>query len=244
MANHPKPEARPMEFNLTPLEPRTLLAATLTDGLLDITGTAGNDVILLRESPAGTLQLTIAGQAQTFPLSDINRIRIRSGRGNDRVLSRIDKPVILQGGEGDDRLTGSSADDQIDGGPGSDTLIGNEGNDRILGAIGDDRIRGSAGNDTLRGGRGNDRLEGDEGDDFLGGDADANFLFGGRGSDRPTRATDILRDLDPDDVVRSGGFVPGGGQPLPGNSGTNEPPPVFGGGGGPVFGGGGGSVFD
>lgn len=75
----------------------------------------------------------------------------------------------LQGGEGNDRLTGNSRANRIDGGPGADRIRGGNGPDvliagadsrrnRLAGGGGEDELRGSEGPDVLVGGRGRDRI--------------------------------------------------------------------------------------
>src|SRR6185369_3338083 len=85
-------------------------------------------------------------------------IRILGLDGND-VLTVDDgngpmPPANLQGGNGDDTLTGSAAADELDGGPGNDTLHGRGGIDTLLGGTGNDFLDGGPGADTLIGGEG------------------------------------------------------------------------------------------
>lgn len=55
---------------------------------------------------------------------------------------------------------GGDDGEEIDGGAGDDILSGEAGNDRITGGDGDDILSGGAGADTLAGGDGDDLLEG------------------------------------------------------------------------------------
>ena len=80
----------------------------------------------------------------------------------------------IDGGEGDDYLTGN---DQ------RNSLHGNGGNDVITGGGGGDPIRGGSGADWLDGGDGADLIEGDEGADFLLGGPANDELHGGEGWD-------------------------------------------------------------
>ena len=57
---------------------------------------------------------------------------------------------MLDGGNGDDTLTGSAGRDILIGGQGSDTLIGGAGDDSIRGSSGDDLLIGGAGHDVFR----------------------------------------------------------------------------------------------
>ena len=86
--------------------------------------------------------------------------------------------VIVNGGDGNDSLTVLAHNDEVaavglDGGPGDDVLTGAESNDTLNGGEGNDRIVGAAGADVLNGGAGNDALVWNNGDgsDTLNGDA-------------------------------------------------------------------------
>lgn len=81
------------------------------------------------------------------------RIRVR-GRGGDDVLNanasarlRGDRPVVLSGGTGADRVVGSPARDRLLGGRGDDKLFGDASNDEILGGPGRDKAIGQQGRD-------------------------------------------------------------------------------------------------
>ena len=99
---------------------------------------------------------------QTVPADGTFTVIVNGGDGNDSltVLAHGDEvaAVGLDGGPGDDRLTGADS---------NDTLNGGEGNDRIIGAVGADVLNGGAGNDTLvwNNGDGSDTLNGDAGND-------------------------------------------------------------------------------
>lgn len=56
----------------------------------------------------------------------------------------------LDGGNGDDTLTGSAARDVLIGGQGKDTLNGGDGDDLLRGGAGDDRLTGGTGHDVFR----------------------------------------------------------------------------------------------
>jgi hypothetical protein len=111
-------------------------------------------------------------------------IRIRTGEGDDRVDLESPLSGAVEGGGGDDvisgsgRLEGGSGDDrirsrgssQIDGGPGDDVITGADS--LIYGGPGADRITarpGPVGNRVMGGG-GDDRIRGSRGYDFIDGD--------------------------------------------------------------------------
>src|SRR5207248_1077192 len=62
---------------------------------------------------------------------------------------------IINGGNGNDTLTGTTGNDIISGGNGNDVINAGDGNDIVA---------GGNGNDTINGGRGNDILSGNNGD--------------------------------------------------------------------------------
>ncbi len=98
----------------------------------------------------------------------------------------------LQGGNGDDSLTGGGGRQDILGGNGRDTLHGGAGFDFLSGENGDDELYGDQGKDKLSGGNGDDLLVGGygpdsliggNGNDVLDGGNSPDTLTGGRGSD-------------------------------------------------------------
>lgn len=106
---------------------------------------------------------------------------------------------FLDGGEGNDTLTGGGFDDYLDGGDGNDRLFGDgagvtthagndllfggEGDDELLGGGGDDLLSGEVGHDRMWGNEGHDGLVGGIGDDYLEGNAGEDSLDGGEGND-------------------------------------------------------------
>ena len=94
-----------------------------------------------------------------------------------------DPPAGIDGGSGDDVLTGTGADDLVRGFGGGDTLSGGAGADTMEGGSGDDVVRGEDGNDRLDGGAGRDLLYGGPGADFLAGGLAADTLNGDGGDD-------------------------------------------------------------
>jgi len=137
--------------------------------------------------------------------------------------------VDVEAGDGDDAVTSEvpagGAAPYIDGGPGDDVLSGDENKGVIAGGEGDDVLRAGGDLDVLWGGDGRDRLEGGDGNDLLHGDAAvpaSDTLDGGAGADtvhysnhtEPVRVD--LADEGPDgasgeeDVLREVENVEGG----------------------------------
>ena len=107
---------------------------------------------------------------------------IDGGRGNDRITGSDGDDNIL-GGRGNDRLAGGDGNDTLEGGSGRDNIAGGDGDDVILGGSGRDTLNGGDGNDTIEGGSGNDRISGADGDDAIDGGAGNDRIDGGRGDD-------------------------------------------------------------
>ena len=146
------------------------------------------------------------------------------GNGNDifalpEMLIPISGKVVVDGGAGNDQLTGTWGNDRMIGGPGNDTLFddhgcnliqggggddvlvlghgsiqsvakGGWGDDTLISTMGSDRLFGNQGRDTLIGGSGNDRLGGGVGTDKLDGGDGNDILIGGRGKDVMTGGAD------------------------------------------------------
>ncbi len=72
----------------------------------------------------------------------------------------------VQGGSGNDTLSGTSGADVFYGEAGDDTLTGNSGDDTLYGGTGNDSLSGKNNNDTLVGGAGDDYLDGGSGNDL------------------------------------------------------------------------------
>ncbi len=90
----------------------------------------------------------------------------------------------IDGGDGNDTLTGSNTDNRIFGYSGDDVLYGMGGNDTLHGNFGADTLYGGDGNDYLVSNQtGTSKLYGDAGDDFLDGFGSAALMDGGAGWD-------------------------------------------------------------
>ena len=112
-------------------------------------------------------------------------------------VSNLAEPgQTINGGNGNNILTGTPGNDIINGGNGNDFLAGADGNDNISGGNGNDTLQGGRGNDNLRGDNGNDFVDGGRGDDRLtGGDGHDTLLFG------LTFGHDVVTDFSHDDVI-------------------------------------------
>jgi Ca2+-binding RTX toxin-like protein len=105
---------------------------------------------------------SVAPGDQTVPADGTFSVSVSGSDGNDSitVLAKSTEiaDVFLDGGVGDDVLTGADTSDSLDGG---------DGNDRLVGAKGTDKMNGGAANDTLvwNNGDGSDTMNGDAGND-------------------------------------------------------------------------------
>ncbi len=154
-------------------------------------------------------------------------IEVRGADGNDTIelgpgFGAAAGQITLDGGAGNDRITGSGEPELLIGGVGNDTLAGGAGDDTLVGGSGNDQLDGSDGSDTAdfsaaprgvkvnlvkrsaTGGDGKDVLAaienviGSRFKDSLLGDALANLLLGGEGQD-------VIRGNAGDDMLFGGG---------------------------------------
>jgi Ca2+-binding RTX toxin-like protein len=124
------------------------------DGAADsvtVNGTAGNDTINV--TGAGT-SVTVSGLAEQVNIDGADAVgdvlTISAGAGNDNINAAA-LPAAIIG------LT-------IDGGAGNDTITGSQGNDTLIGGDGNDFVNGGRGNDTASLGNGDDTFVWNPGD--------------------------------------------------------------------------------
>jgi Ca2+-binding RTX toxin-like protein len=206
---------------LETLENRQHLSATVTDGILHVDGTTGDDTISISQvqltNHGGTsFQVTINNDPTVRFSSLITGIMVSGLLGNDRLevvgttrgqlfVAGIDTPATIDGGAGNDTIIGGDANDVLVGGRGNDNIDGGAGNDLLSGGDGKDKLHGQDGNDTLFGCAGNDGLSGGAG---------ADRFSGGRGSD-----TVDYSDQTKDVLIVIGDFVRPDPWPLHGSDG-------------------------
>lgn len=120
--------------------------------------------------------------------------------------STAKKAVKINGGNGNDNITGSAYNDTLNGDKGNDKIFGGDGKDTINGGAGHDLINGGAGKDTIKGGSGDDTITGGAGNDKIYGEAGKNILIFSAGDGKDTvysgKGTDTLKfsGISPDDV--------------------------------------------
>lgn len=161
--------------------------SSLSNGVLTVSGTAGNDTITLSDDGSGNYVVAQNGIANAvFAKAQVSSIVINAGGGSDLVTDQLpvgDMGVSVAGGPGDDTLLGGGGNDTLAGGQGNDSLFGGPGDDLLKGALGNDTLAGGQGNDQAFGGQGDDLLKGAAGNDTLTGGAGDNQMFGGPDND-------------------------------------------------------------
>lgn len=153
------------------------------------------------------------GSAVECPRSNVKRITLLGGDGDDIIYNATRLPATLDGQTGNDTLYGGFGADVLIGGPGIDTANYGYRTHAVtvnLDTVADDgasgegdlvapdieTIVGGSGDDTLSGGPGANRLSGGGGGDHLNGGAGIDALDGGAGAD-----TVVSRETDADNVT-------------------------------------------
>lgn len=161
-------------------------AASVIAGTLLIVGSHGGDTVSLRAgADPATLAVDLGTGARplVFDRSQFTAVSVFLRQGDDTFsvdpqLRFADHALTVDGGNGNDTITGSSAADVLSGGNGDDVIRGGDGNDFIAGGLGDDNVDGQRGVDTeILGagddtalwlpGEGNDAIDGGRGQDTL-----------------------------------------------------------------------------
>jgi serralysin len=146
----------------------SLVISGTNDTLDVLDGGAGTDTIVA----SGPGSVTLAGFNATA-----SSIEVWQGNGQ-AVLGNTGANVLDFSG-----LTSASGLLYVDGGSGNDTITGTDFADDLRGNAGNDTLNGRDGNDTLTGGAGNDTLDGGASADTLNGGAGIDLMTGGAGAD-------------------------------------------------------------
>ena len=117
----------------------------ITYGTLTVTGTEGNDTIVLDQTATA---IVVNGAA--YPRAGVARIVVTAGGGNDVIRDRTQFGSIIYGGVGNDAIVGNAGNDQIYGGAGNDWIAGGAGNDLIWGGGGTDTLDGGPGTNNVQ----------------------------------------------------------------------------------------------
>jgi Ca2+-binding RTX toxin-like protein len=130
------------------------------DGAADtvtVNGTAGDDHISVASSGANVVVRGLAAQVTIANADSGDSLVVNGGAGNDTIDASTLRAgqignLTINGGDGDDRITGSAGNDTVIGGRGSDVALLGAGNDTFVWNPGDgsDIVEGQAGIDTLQ----------------------------------------------------------------------------------------------
>ena len=141
------------------------------DGTAPTYATVVNGVVTNSLPITGFSSLHGGSAVDTFNVTGINSFDLDGGAGNDviNIGTRVGAVITTGqlfgtaiGGTGNDTLDAQNSDREVvlDGGDGNDVVIGTTLNDELTGGLGADRLYGLAGDDILTGGAGNDLLDG------------------------------------------------------------------------------------
>ncbi|MFV2068625.1 MAG: Calx-beta domain-containing protein, partial [Pirellulales bacterium] len=170
------------------------------DGVLQIIGTDGKDIVVVKQvgggsdggSDGGPDQIKVITNLDVrnggsdggadiayFDPDAVGRIEIHLCAGNDRA----NVGGGTNGGSDGGSDGGLDIPSLVYGGAGNDHLSGGAGDDILIGGLGNDKLKGRGGNDVLSGGAGKDDLNGGWGHDILIGGIGKDQLRGGKGDD-------------------------------------------------------------
>ncbi len=122
-----------------------------------------------------------SGQSEAFVI-DMRSITGKTLQLDNIEFASIVGTATVNGGAGNNFVTGDDANQFISLGVGDDTLFGGGGNDTIASGAGVDHLYGESGNDTIAGGTDSDFLFGGQDQDVLYGNQAADVIYGNQGS--------------------------------------------------------------
>jgi hypothetical protein len=190
------------------LAPRLLLAVNLDGSTLRITGTEGDDRIVVAANKRfiNFLSAGCNDQLLHVALSAIWKIEIGTfggndrilidssldpllyhafvdaGAGNDRVYTSSGNDTILAG-DGNDKIYSNYGDDSIDGGAGRDLIVAGDGRNIVIGGAHNDNISTGSNDDRIYPGKGNDYVDAGDGADLISDPSGADTVLAGWGND-------------------------------------------------------------
>lgn len=161
------------------------------------------DQIHVSQTRAGQLDVRVNGQLYRFDSEDKDgkpltfHFKTHDGADNVYIDANVTPPIIVEAGDGNDRVQAGGGYTRLFGGKGNDVLRlgsglgyaeGNDGDDTLLGGPGDNTLYGNNGNDRLYAGAGpkgkTSNLDGGNGNDRLYAGSGHTVLHGGAGDDR------------------------------------------------------------
>ncbi|CAN7486531.1 T1SS-143 repeat domain-containing protein [Neorhizobium sp. LjRoot104] len=133
------------------------------DGIIDVTATNVETAIIYQADGADRITVRGQDDAETIMIQGDSSLLHVHGSGMPWISGISTSELIIEGKGGNDVIDASAANTpnvQNPQPPVSLILDGGDGNDTITGSIGADSIYGGADNDTLIGGKGGDLLDG------------------------------------------------------------------------------------
>ncbi|MFL6672893.1 MAG: Ig-like domain-containing protein, partial [Massilia sp.] len=189
----------------TLINPVTHAAVNLSS--LNVQASISADGTTVTLAPPTELDWMVTGQVVkatfNYTVTDLGGLTSSNSINLIMTGSTTDKGLNLNGGNGNDTLSGNAsnnAEDVLQGGNGNDTISGYGGTDALYGGNGDDKLFGGAGIDYLYGDGGNDTLDGGTEGDFIFGGKGNDILIGGAGADKfviePQSGNDRVMDFN------------------------------------------------
>lgn len=157
---------------------------SLNNSLILETGEKADQVHISQTRP-GQLDVRVNGQLYRFDSDDSEgkpltfHLKTHGGNDNVRIDPNVTQPIIVEAGDGDDRVRAGGGYTRLFGGKGNDVLHLGSGRGYAEGNDGDDTLMGGAGDTVMYGNNGNDRLYAGAGPN-----SKTSYLDGGNGNDR------------------------------------------------------------
>jgi serralysin len=147
-----------------------------------------------------TLHVGVSSHA-VVPATEVGS-SIEGGGGDDLITGEAGRDLLF-GGDGQDLISASGGGDDLQGNKGNDTLYAGAGDDFVFGGQNDDHLFGETGNDFMNGNLGADVIDGGDGADTMFGGQANDRMEGGTGNDRLVGdlGDDTLSGGDGDDTL-------------------------------------------
>ncbi len=193
--------------------PVQAIAAVITNfrgRILDVTGTAGGDIILIahtgRQVVLHAMDANGVITRQNWPPARIGKVEVRAKAGNDLVFTMGNLWIDIISDDDNDLLIGvSGGQTTFNGGKHTDIIMELAAADsRLYGGEHSDLLLSNLGKQWHSGGDGNDIMyAGDNDDQFWGSDKGNDILIGGSGNDlmNGEEGNDILYGMDGNDSM-------------------------------------------
>ncbi|HEX3148441.1 MAG TPA: heme-binding protein [Gemmataceae bacterium] len=142
---------------MEPLENRAPVAslipggtAILAGGTLTITGTAGNDHIMVRYEVSTLIVVDQSGTIGRYNPASVAKIAVAAGAGNDsiQVASNVTQPAVLDGGVGKNLIVAGGGSTKIVDGGSASKIVGGTGINTLVSAGAGNLIVGGSGPNT------------------------------------------------------------------------------------------------